>query len=343
MRGLVTPIVKLIVFFAVTIVATAALAFAISNSTLGSKSDYAAVFSDVTALNAGDDIRIAGVKVGEVDSIEFAERQQAKVSFTVDSGIPLPASVTAVIRYRNLVNQRFIELDGQPQPGGPALPKGATIPLERTKPALNLTVLFNGFQPLFQGLQPAEVNQLTGEIIQVLQGEGGSIDELLQHTGSLTTSVAEKDRAIGQVITNLNTVLDEVNGHDGQLSSLISTLQQLVSGLAADRKPIGDAIGGLGGLADTVQSLLADGREPLRQDIAGLGSLAKGLDDSSATIQHFLDFYPKKAATITRAASYGSWFAFYLCNLNGTVGALGVSQNIPVIPVPASQEPARCK
>ncbi|HEY0804406.1 MAG TPA: MCE family protein, partial [Pseudonocardiaceae bacterium] len=227
---------------------------------------------------------------------------------------------TATIKYRNLVGQRYVALGQGPGDTNAVLPSGSTIPLNRTRPALDLTQLFNGFRPLFQALSPSDVNQLSYEIIQVFQGEGGTIDSLLASTAQLTTTIANKDQVIGQVINNLNTVLDTVNAHGSQLADLVTTTQQLVSGLAADRQPISDAIGSLGQLANSTAGLLDQGRAPLQQDITALGTLSKNLNDSQAVVQHFIQFLPTKLSTIIPTASYGSWFNFFLCSASGTVG-----------------------
>src|SRR5207248_11206420 len=155
------------------------------------------------------------------------DRRQAEVKLSVEDDLKLPASVTASIKYRNLVGQRYVSLE--PGTGDPnaTLPAGGSIPLERTKPALDLTELFNGFKPLFQALSPDDVNKLSYEVIQVLQGEGGTIESLLSHTASLATTIADKDKVIGEVIDNLNSVLDTVNAHTPQLNDTIIKLQQL--------------------------------------------------------------------------------------------------------------------
>jgi phospholipid/cholesterol/gamma-HCH transport system substrate-binding protein len=170
----------------------------------------------------------------------------------------------------------------------------------------------------------------------VLQGEGGTVDSLLAHTASLTTTIAKKDQVIGQVIDNLNGVLDTVNQRSPQLNDLIIKMQQLVSGLAEDRKPIGNAIDALGGLATTTSGLLEDARQPLKQDITALGTLTKNLNDSEPVVEHFLQFLPQKVEKLTRTADYGSWFNFYACEAQGSVSIPGlVSQpiNIPLLPV----------
>ena len=110
-----SSVVRLSLFIVVTIAAFALLATTISNTRFGEKSDYAAVFTDVTGLIAGDDVRIAGVRVGEITNIEVAgnsgeERKQALVHFTVDRTVVLTEGTTALIRYRNLIGQRYLSL-----------------------------------------------------------------------------------------------------------------------------------------------------------------------------------------------------------------------------------------
>jgi phospholipid/cholesterol/gamma-HCH transport system substrate-binding protein len=335
MKGLAGPLTKLVIFVVITVAATAVLGLTIANADFGSSNSYSARFTDVTSLNAGDDVRIAGVKVGQVESITIVDRRQAEVTFDIQSDVRLPASVTATIKYRNLVGQRYISLAQGPGDPNAVLPTGGSIPLSRTQPALDLTELFNGFKPLFQALSPDDVNQLSYEIVQVFQGEGGTIDSLLSSTAQLTSTIADKDKVIGQVIDNLNTVLDNVNAHGTQLADLVTTTQQLVSGLAADRQPISDAIGSLGQLANTTAGLLDQGRAPLQADIAGIGTLSKNLNDSQDVVQHFIQFLPTKLAAIIPTASYGSWFNFFLCSASGTVGLppLIPPVTLPLLPV----------
>ncbi|WP_020668449.1 MCE family protein [Amycolatopsis nigrescens] len=341
MRGLVAPLVKLTIFMVVTVLFTAILGISIANINTSATNAYTARFTDATLLLPNDDVRIAGVRVGQVKDVRIVDRRQAEVEFEVDSGRKLPAGVTAQIKFRNLVGQRYVSLGQGTGDINKVLPAGGNIPLERTKPALDLTELFNGFKPLFRALNPEDVNKLSYEVIQVLQGEGGTVQSLLAHTASLTTTIAEKDQVIGQVINNLNGVLDTVNARTPQLSDLIVKVQQLVSGLAEDRKPIGDAIESLGGLANTTAGLLTDVREPLKQDIDALGKLTKNLNDSESVVEHFIQFLPEKAEKMTRTADYGSWFNFYACELSGSVSIPGIiTKPIDIPLMPASRE--RC-
>jgi phospholipid/cholesterol/gamma-HCH transport system substrate-binding protein len=313
MRKLVGPLLKGLVFVLVTGLATAVLAVSISNTNVGETLSYAARFTDVTSLNPGDDVRIRGVRVGQVDELSVVDKDLALVRFSVEKSRPLPADVTATIKYRNMVGQRYIALDRGEKLSSDLLEENAEIGLDRTSPALDLTDLFNGFKPLFQALSPKDVNDLSGEIVQVLQGEGGTVDSLLAHTGSLTTTLAERDQVIGQVIQNLNSVLGNINNQGNALSTLVSTLQQLVTGLAGDRTAIGDAIQGMADLTGATAGLLEQARHPLKNSISGLGILSANLVAGSEELEQFLTVTPDKFNQIGRSASYGSWLNFYLC------------------------------
>ncbi|MGW4488815.1 MCE family protein [Amycolatopsis sp. NPDC004368] len=341
MRGLAAPLIKLSIFVVITVLFTAVLGVSIANIDTTSTKDYSARFTDATLLLGGDDVRIAGVRVGTVKDVKIVDKRQAQVDFEVDAGRRLPAGVTAQIKFRNLVGQRYLSLGEGTDTSGKTLPPGGSIPLERTTPALDLTELFNGFKPLFTALNPDDVNKLSYEVIQVLQGEGGTVESLLSHTASLATTIADKDKVIGEVIDNLNSVLDTVNAHTPQLSDLIVKLQQLVSGLAQDRKPIGDAIDSLGTLAQTTAGLLGDARQPLKDDIGALGDLAGKLNKNEPTLEHFLQFLPTKVSTLTRTADYGSWFNFYACEVKGSVALPPlINEPIDVPLLPSNRE--RC-
>lgn len=331
MRGLLAPLIKLTVFVVVTVLLTAVLGISIASANFGEAKAYTARFSAATRLLAGDNVRIAGVQVGEVKSVEVVDRRIAQVKFEVDSARSLPQNVQAAIKYRNLIGQRYLELSKGAGSSGGQLEPGEVIPLQQTTPPVDLTLLFNGFKPLFHALSPKDVNKLSYEIVQVLQGEAGTVESLLRHTASLTKKIASKDEVIGNVITNLNDVLGVINKRTPELNNLITRLQELVSGLASDREPIGEAIESLGHLAQVTSGFLDDAREPLKKDISALGDLVNNLNENQDLVAHFIQFLPKKVRKLTRTVSYGSWFNFYACKVTLDFGP--GTPNVPLQPL----------
>lgn len=339
MRGLAAPLTKLVVFAVVTVFATGMLAATIASIGGGGGTKFHAVFSDVTSLNEGDDVRIAGVRVGQVDGIEIVDDRLARVTFTVSDRDSLPASTTATIRFRNLVGQRYIALGKGDDDAGGKLTGGETIPLERTRPAVNLTTLFDGFRPLFQTLSADDVNKLSYQIIQVFQGESGTIDELVRTTASLTNTIADKDRVIGAVIDNLNTVLGTLDERDEQLDTLLVNTQALVSGLAADRNTVGSAVQSMAGLTDAVADVLEATRPSVTESITALSDLTSNLNANRDDLNQVLETFPVKLEKLGRVASYGSWFQFYLCGIDivagpGSVPYLNLPTGLPTVNQP---------
>jgi phospholipid/cholesterol/gamma-HCH transport system substrate-binding protein len=316
-----SSLVKLVIFIAVTVLATGTLAATIGNFRFGGTESYKALFTDVTGLQKGDDVRIAGVRVGQVDGVAVARHgahNLGEVTFSVDKSRPLAVSTHALIRYRNLIGQRYIALS-EGAGSSKRLRSGGTLPVKQTQPALDLTVLFDGFKPLFAALNPKDINAFAFEIVQTLQGEAGNINSLLSHTASLTTTLADRDKVIGRTIDNLNTVLATVDRRDDRLSQLLVQLQRFVGGLSQDREAIGASLTNISGLADTTSDLLRDARPAVRDDVRKLATVTGTLDNNRELVDTFLKRLPNKLNTITRTATYGSWFNFYLCDFEGKV------------------------
>lgn len=331
---------KLLIFIVITTLATGVLVVTIGNLSFKGSQDYKAVFADVTGMNKGDDVRIAGVKVGTVSGIDVIDSDtgdtHAEVTFSVQNGTALTKSTHATIRYRNLVGQRYIALS-QEIGDTDVLDPGEEIPLEQTTPALDLTLLFNGFKPLFKALSPDDLNKLSYEIVQVFQGEGGTLESLLQSTASVTQTLADRDEVIGQLLDNLDYVLDHLADRDKQLSALIISFRDLVKGLKNDRKAILDSLQGISDLSVSTADLVTDLRPPFVEDIKQLRRLTKNLDDGKGEIDRALQVLPIKLEKVGRTAIYGSWFNFYLCDFKGRVTLPGIT-----IPVDFNVDAARC-
>ena len=309
-------LVKLVIFVLVTSVLTLGLATTIGNIGFGANTKYKAVFGDVTGLLPGNEVRIAGVRVGQVDGIEVFDGSLARVEFRLDGERKVAESTIARLRYRNIVGERYIALTegtGSAEP----LDEGATIPLSQTRNALDLTVLFNGFRPLFQALDPETVNSAAFEVIQTLQGEGGTVEQLMARTASLTSTLADRDAVIGRVLENMEKVLATVDDRGTELSDLVIQLRRLSTGFAQDRQDIGESIDGISDLTSATAGLLAEVRGPLQTDIRELGELAVTLDEDKDIVDGVLQRLPNKLDTIIGTATYGSWFNFYLCGFDG--------------------------
>ena len=189
-------------------------------------------------------------------------------------------------------------------------------------------MLFNGFKPLFEALSPADINQLSYEIVQVFQGEGGTLESLLAHTASVTSTLADRDQVISDLVDNLSEVLDHVADRDEQLNQLITTFRQFVGGLNSDREAILGSLDEISQLSVQTASLVKGIRSPLVDDIANLRRLTANIQRNRGELDRALQVLPIKLEKVGRTAIYGSWFNFYLCQFQGKVKLPGIT--VPV-------------
>jgi phospholipid/cholesterol/gamma-HCH transport system substrate-binding protein len=293
---------------------TAFLFFIFGQYRTGSTTGYSAVFSDVSRLKAGQTVRVAGIRVGTVNSVSLRPDKKVVVKFDADRSIVLTEGTKAAVRYLNLVGDRYLELvDG---PGSTKrLPAGGQIPLDRTAPALDLDLLLGGLKPVIQGLNAQDVNALTSALLQVFQGQGGTLQSLFAKTTSFSNALADHDQTVQQLIDNLNIVVGTISKDGTKFSAAIDRLERLVSGLSDDRNTIGTAIDALDRGTASLADLLTSARPPLSGTIEQLSRLAPILDDDKDRLDAAIAKAPKNYRKLVRLGVAGATIPYYICML----------------------------
>jgi phospholipid/cholesterol/gamma-HCH transport system substrate-binding protein len=299
---------------------------------------YRAVFTNVTGLENGDFVRIAGVEVGKVEKISIQDDTTALVEFTADQSVVLTEGNRAVIRYDDLIGGRYLAL--QEGAGGTAkLNPGDTIPLARTSPALDLDALIGGFRPLFSALDPDQVNALSEQLIAAFQGQGGTIGSFLNQTAALTNTLADRDQLVGEVIVNLNSVLGSLGGQSDQFSKAIDSLDELVKGLEARKQDISNSVAYVNSAAGSIADLLAQARPPFAKTITETDRAAGIVVADHDYFDNLLNTLPDAYQALARQGISGDFFSFYLCDLILKLNGKGGQ---PVYVKVAGQSTGRC-
>lgn len=326
-----SELIKLGIFVVVAVLITLSVVATLLDLKIGQPSTgYHAIFTNASGLESGDTVRIAGVEVGKVNGVSL-DGDKAKVDFTVASSNHLTTNSTASIQFENLLGQRYLEIEAG-TPGGAPLRSGSTIPQSRTQPGLDLTTVFSGFQPLLAALDPKQVNELTGSIIAVLQGESGSVANLVNQTAVLTNNLASRQTVIDQILDNLTPLLSSVNQHDTELGNLFDGLDSLVTGLAGQRQQIGDAVTGLSNLTVNATNLLKNVQPTLDQDLGGLQSVTSELLANQTPLNSVIADLPALLNSLDKVSSSGNYLAVYICDLTLNVsGPISVKLS-PTVP-----------
>ena len=331
-------LIKFAIFAVVMSVLTAFLFFIFGQVRTGPTNGYSAIFTDASRLKTGDTVRVAGLRVGTVKDVSLQPDRKVLVKFDADRSIQLTTGTKAAIRYLNLVGDRYLELvDG---PGSTKiLPVGSQLPVDRTAPALDLDLLLGGLKPVVQGLNPKDVNALTAALVQVFQGQGGTLQSLLSNTSSFSNSLADNNQVIEQLIDDLRSVLDTLSKDGDEFSGAIDRLEQLIKGLSTDKDPIGTAIEQLDAGTSSIADLLSQARSPLEGTVEQLNSLATNIDNDKDRLNDSIGRLPEIYRKLARVGSYGSFFPYYICGIAFRASDLqGRTVQFPWI----KQETGRC-
>ncbi|KUI10012.1 mammalian cell entry protein [Mycolicibacterium acapulense] len=323
-------LVGLSLFMVVALTLTWLVYVTLRRDVAGSTVPYSAVFTDVFGLREGDDVRMAGVRVGRVESIDL-QGKHAKVSFVVQREQQLLGATVASVTYQNIVGQRYLGLSlgnlGSPDP----LPAGSVIPVEQTDPSFDVGRLLNGYEPLFSVLDPRHADNLTKGVIQSLQGDEGSITALIDQTAQLTDAFAGRDEEFGGVITDLNVVVANLARHNDDLDHIIGEARSVVSTFDARRPQL---VVSMGSIAKVVRQLstISDEVYPSLNELVerepGFAAHMVKVEPQLAFVGANLPLMLKGFARITGEGTYASAYA---CNLDGTAFFPGLNDVTPIV------------
>jgi phospholipid/cholesterol/gamma-HCH transport system substrate-binding protein len=330
--------VKLGTFVLVTSLLTAFVLMVFGEYRSGSTNGFSAVFRDTSGLKPGDSVRASGLRVGSVQSVRLNDDKTVVVGFEADRNVVLTTGSTAAVRYLNLVGDRYLELADQPG-STRLLAPGAQIPIDRTTPALDLDVLLGGLKPVIRGLNPQDVNALTASLIQIMQGQGGTVESLFAGTSSFTNTLADNQQLVERLIDNLNEAMGVLSQDGERFAGTVDRLHRLVGELADEREPIGTAIDALSSGTASLADLLTQARPPLAGTVDQLSRLAPNLEAGKDKLDAALAKAPDNYRKLARIGAYGSFLNYYLCGIQVRVSDLqGRTAVFPWV----KQETGRC-
>jgi phospholipid/cholesterol/gamma-HCH transport system substrate-binding protein len=316
--------VKVGIFTITMLLVAAGLVVVFGEFRFGPSNTYHANFIDATRLKGGQKVRIAGVPVGSVKEVKLNANNTVDVAFTVDKRYTLYSSTRALIRYDNLVGDRFLEVSSGPGELRKLRP-GATIDQQHTAPALDLDALLGGLRPVLKGLDADKINTVSSYVIELLQGQGGALSNLLADTNAFGSTLGARDQVIGDVINNLNAVLSTVDAKGAQFSTSVDELQKLITGLAQGRDAVAGAIPPLASTTSDLTEFLKRARRPLQGNIENVRPVATELDDRKPELNNDIEQLGEDYLRLSALGAYGAYFNIYFCSvslkINGPAGS----------------------
>lgn len=316
MKAYRRTLIGLAAFMAFVITVTWMVFATLQREVAGATNTYSAIFTDVSGMARGDDVRVAGVRVGRVDKIDLVGTL-AKVTFRVQRSQPLYTNTVASVTYQNIIGQRYLGLSQGPGDRHMRLPNHGEIPKERTNPSFDISYLLNGFEPLFTQLDPTQVDNLTTAIIQALQGDSGSVLALITQTSALAETLAGPDQVLGDLIGNLNELMGSLSAQNTNLQTMIRESRDLMAELAGRRQELVASVGAINSttarLATIVDNIAPDATEFLGRQP---GFLNYGLHDGRPRFAYMAANLPFLLKGLARITQEGSYISVYPCDLD---------------------------
>lgn len=294
-----------------------------------------AYFANSTGVFPGDEVRILGVRVGKIDTIE-AEPQQVKITFWVDAKYPIPLQAKAAILSPSLISARAIQLVPA-YVGGPALQSGAVIPLQRTAVPVEWDGLRKQLQKLVDALQPTEQGGVStvGAFINTaadnLRGQGANIRETIVELSQAFSALGDHSDDLFSTIRSLSVVVAALHDSADLMRRLNQNLAAVTALLANQPEEVGRAVTDISDAASAVQAFAEEVREPVGGTTDKLASISaalhESLDDVKQTlhiaptlIANFVDLYPPAVGGFAGAFSLNN-FANPISFLCGAIQA----------------------
>ena len=278
---------------------------------IGGGDTYHAAFSEAGGLKANDEVRVAGVRVGKVESVDL-DGDQVQVTFKIDRGVDIGKDTGAAIKVKTLLGAMFLALE----PAGPGqLDEGATIPVERTQSPYDVVEAFSG---LAETSERIDTNRLATSLTALSDLGRNTPEEFqaaLQGVSALSKNLAERDEQINSLLTHLKKVSGVLGDRSQDIVTLMKDADVLFRALVARRDAIHDLLVSTSTMSQELTTLIRQSRADLKPALTHLDTVVKVLlknqDNLDETLRLMAPFYRVFANTLGN----GPWFDTYITNM----------------------------
>lgn len=200
----------------------------LTNPVAGDTRTYTVLFTDASGLHPDGDVRVRGVRVGKVQSVELARtagQNVAQVKLTLDRKYGVVPTTRLAIKFQALTGVRYVDVANAAE-GYRKTDLVTQVPTTMTQPSFDVTALFNGLQPVLATLSPAEINTFTANAASFLTGDGSGLAPLLDSVRRLTEFVSDRQEVVSTLIHNLSEASDAVRGTSSRFLHIIELVNK---------------------------------------------------------------------------------------------------------------------
>ncbi|WP_433218045.1 MCE family protein [Dactylosporangium sp. CS-047395] len=277
---------------------------------------YRAAFRDASGLAPGNEVRVAGVRVGKVTGVGLARGGSGpyvRVTFRVeDDDVRLGGTTRATIRIKTVLGQKYLALEPA---GDKALPEDGEIPLERTAAPFDVVQAVTGLADTLDHIDSAQLADAFTTLAQAFADTPGSVQASLDGLSRLSRTVSDRDAELRALLARAHEVTGVLAARDEEFRKLVADGDALLTEVSKRRDAIHDLLVGTNALATQLSGVVADNKEqltPALEQLRGVvGILQRNRDNLDLTLQRMGPF----VAAFANVTGNGRWFDSYLAGL----------------------------
>jgi phospholipid/cholesterol/gamma-HCH transport system substrate-binding protein len=278
---------------------------------IGGGDTYYAAFSEAGGLKANDEVRIAGVRVGKVKSVDL-DGDHVRVEFLVDRGVDFGSTTAAAIKVKTLLGAMYLSL--QPDGGG-QLAEGSEIPMQRTSSPYDVVDAFSGLAERSERIDTDQLAQSLNTVAELTENTPEEFQAALRGVSDLSANIAARDEQLNTLLGNLRKVSGVLGDRRQDLVALMRDGDKLFRALVARRQAVSDLLDSTSELSVQLTGLVRDTRTDLKPALDHLDSVVDVLNKNQENLDNSLrlmaPFYRVFASTLGN----GPWFDTYIQNL----------------------------
>lgn len=278
---------------------------------IGGGDTYYADFTELGGLKTGDPVRIAGIRVGKVESIAL-DGDHVKVGFRVKTPSEFGTDTGADIRVQTILGQMYLAL--RPEGSG-QLEAGTTIPVERTSSPYDVVDAFSGLAETSSKIDTDQLARSLTTLADLTRTAPEEFRSALQGVSALSSNIAAKNEQIGTLLQNLDRVTTVLDARDQDVITLMKDADVLFQALVARRQAVHDLLVSTSRLSTRLTQLVRESRSDLKPALTSLrsvlGVLNKNQDNIDNSLRLMAPFYRVFASTLGN----GPWFDTYIQNM----------------------------
>lgn len=278
---------------------------------IGGGDTYSAAFTEAGGLKVNDEVRIAGVRVGKVESVEL-EGDHVRVGFRVDNGAGFGTDTRADIKVKTILGSMYLAL----QPAGPGqLPEGTEIPVSRTSSPFDVVDAFSGLAQRSEEIDTDQLAKAFTTMADLTRNTPEEFQSALKGVSALSANVAAKNEQIGSLLQNLKRVSDTLDARDQDIVGLMKDSDVLFRALVKRREAIHNLLTSTSQLSKELTALVKQSRADLKPALTHLENVILVLNKNEDNIDNSLRLMAPFYRVFANTLGNGPWFDTYITNM----------------------------